>query len=77
LDLSNVVNNGGRGRAASIVLHRPVESAPDRGCKMRFVMQLDSGLPQADGGEWPWGGGANDTFRGAPCRTRAHLRHCT
>ncbi|PXX38344.1 hypothetical protein NA66_1003322 [Burkholderia pyrrocinia] len=44
---------------------------------MRFVMQLDSGLPQADGGEWPSGGGANDTFRGAPCRTRAHLRHCT
>ncbi|MPV66103.1 hypothetical protein GD429_09565 [Burkholderia sp. BE17] len=78
MDLSNIVNNGGRGRAASIVLHRPVESASDCGCKIRFVMQLDSGLPQADGGEWLWGGGgAIDTFRCAPCRTGAHLRQCT
>ncbi|TDA45424.1 hypothetical protein EVG18_21435 [Burkholderia pyrrocinia] len=59
------------------MLHRPVDFAPDRGCKMRFVIQLHSGLPQAYGGEWPWSGGANDTFRCAPCRARAPLRQCT
>ncbi|KVL02400.1 hypothetical protein WS93_12260 [Burkholderia cepacia] len=51
---------------------------PDRGRKMSFVMQLDSSLPQTDGGEWRWGsGGANDTFRCAPCRTSVHLWQCT
>jgi hypothetical protein len=45
---------------------------------MRFAMQLDSELPQVDGGEWLWGsGGANYTFWCAPCRTSAHLWQCT
>lgn len=51
---------------------------PDCGRKMHFVMQLDSRLPQTDGGEWLWGsGGANYTFWCAPCRTSAHLWQCT
>ncbi|MDI9682322.1 hypothetical protein QM334_36615, partial [Burkholderia cenocepacia] len=51
---------------------------PDCGRKMRFAMQLDSELPQVDGGEWLWGsGGANYTFWCAPCRTSAHLWQCT
>ncbi|WP_279613436.1 hypothetical protein [Burkholderia pyrrocinia] len=38
------------------------------------MMQLDSDLPQADGGERLWGSsGAHNTFRRAPCRTGAHL----
>ncbi|MCU9953143.1 hypothetical protein OEJ37_07180 [Burkholderia sp. BKH01] len=42
------------------------------------MMQLDSNLPQVDGGERLWGSsGANHTFRCAPCRTGVHLRHCT
>ncbi|MBJ9916871.1 hypothetical protein I5784_19100 [Burkholderia cenocepacia] len=51
---------------------------PDCSRKMRFAMQLDSELPQVDGGEWLWGsGGANYTFWCAPCRTSAHLWQCT
>ncbi|CAB3768580.1 hypothetical protein GQ57_03815 [Burkholderia sp. MSh2] len=51
---------------------------PDCGRGMRFVMQIDSNLPQVDGGEWLWGsGGANYTFWCAPCRTSAHLWQCT
>ncbi|MDN7426074.1 hypothetical protein [Burkholderia sp. AU45388] len=53
-------------------------ACPDCGRTMHFAMQLDSQLPQVDGGEWLWGsGGANYTFWCAPCRTSAHLWQCT
>ncbi|MNV65460.1 hypothetical protein D3C71_1581540 [compost metagenome] len=43
-----------------------------------FVMQLDSGLPQADGGKWLWGsGGCNYTFWCADCRVSGQLWQCT
>ncbi len=50
----------------------------DCGETMRFVMQLDSGLPQEDGVEMLWGsGGANYTYWCNECRTSAHLWQCT
>ncbi|WP_374583752.1 hypothetical protein [Pseudoduganella sp.] len=60
-----------------------VQSAgyPDCPCcsrKMRFILQLDSGLPSADGEEWLWGsGGVAYAFSCAPCRTTAYLWQCT
>jgi len=66
------------GGAPSWVQSAWYPDCPDCGRKMSFVMQLDSGLPQTDGGEWLWGsGGANYTFWCAPCRTSAHLWQCT
>lgn len=51
---------------------------PDCGDCMDFVMQLDSNLPQEDGGEWLWGsGGCNYTFWCAHCRVSAHFWQCT
>lgn len=46
--------------------------------KMRFIAQLDSGLPTADGGEWLWGsGGIGYAFGCTPCRNTAFLWQCT
>ncbi|WP_230684495.1 hypothetical protein [Burkholderia cepacia] len=74
-DRQNLSRVGG---APSWVQSAWYPDCPDCGRKMRFVMQLDSDLPQADGGEWLWGsGGANYTFWCAPCRTSAHLWQCT
>lgn len=51
---------------------------PDCHQTMRFVMQLDSGLPLADGVEWLWGsGGCNYSFWCAGCRVSGHLWQCT
>ncbi len=53
-------------------------SCPDCGVRMAFAMQLDSDLPQEDGGEWSWGsGGCNYTFWCADCRVSGHLWQCT
>lgn len=51
---------------------------PDCQQDMAFVMQLDSGLPQADDGEWLWGsGGCNYTFWCADCRVSGQRWQCT
>ncbi len=51
---------------------------PDCDTRMAFAMQLDSDLPQEDGGEWSWGsGGCNYTFWCAHCRVSGHLWQCT
>lgn len=51
---------------------------PDCGKLMDYAMQLDSDLPQEDGGEWLWGsGGCNYTFWCAHCRVSGHLWQCT
>ena len=51
---------------------------PDCHTTMGFVMQLDSNLPQTDGGGWLWGsGGCNYTFWCPVCRVSAHLWQCT
>ncbi|MGS0896930.1 hypothetical protein ACVBGC_31010 [Burkholderia stagnalis] len=74
-DRQNLSRVGG---APSWVQSAWYPDCPDCGRKMRFAMQLDSNLPQTDGGEWLWGsGGANYTFWCAPCRTSAHLWQCT
>jgi hypothetical protein len=45
---------------------------------MRFVMQLDSGLPNEGDGEWLWGsGGICYVFGCSPCRSTAFLWQCT
>ncbi|WP_233342615.1 hypothetical protein [Burkholderia cepacia] len=77
--MSNSRQNLSRvGGAPSWVQSAWYPDCPDCGRKMSFVMQLDSNLPQTDGGEWLWGsGGANYTFWCAPCRTSAHLWQCT
>jgi hypothetical protein len=77
--MSNSRQNLSRvGGAPSWVQSAWYPDCPDCGHTMAFVMQLDSGLPQTDGGEWLWGsGGANYTFWCAACRTSAHLWQCT
>ncbi len=51
---------------------------PDCDKRMDFAMQLDSDLPQQDGGEWMWGsGGCNYTFWCAHCRVSGQLWQCT
>lgn len=45
---------------------------------MHFLLQLDSDLPQADGGEWLWGsGGCAYCFWCDDCRISAWLWQCT
>ena len=45
---------------------------------MRFMLQLDSQLPDQDGEEWLWGsGGVAYGFNCAACRTTAYLWQCT
>ncbi|NIE61382.1 MULTISPECIES: hypothetical protein [unclassified Burkholderia] len=77
--MSNSGQNLSRvGGAPSWVQSAWYPDCPDCRRKMQFVMQLDSDLPQTDGGEWLWGsGGANYTFWCAPCRTSAHFWQCT
>ena len=66
------------GGAPSWVQSADYPACPDCQEDMDFVMQLDSGLPQADGGEWLWGsGGCNYTFWCAGCRVSGHLWQCT
>lgn len=66
------------GGAPSWVQSAEYPACPDCHEDMDFVMQLDSGLPQADGGEWLWGsGGCNYTFWCAGCRVSGHLWQCT
>lgn len=53
-------------------------ACPDCERRMSFAMQLDSDLPQADGGDWMWGsGGCNYSFWCGHCRVSAHLWQCT
>ncbi|CUJ42426.1 hypothetical protein [Achromobacter dolens] len=53
-------------------------ACPDCDQRMSFAMQLDSDLPQADGGDWMWGsGGCNYSFWCGHCRVSAHLWQCT
>jgi len=60
-----------------------VQSAdyPDCPCctkKMRFMLQLDSNLPDQDGEKWLWGsGGVAYGFSCSACRTTAYLWQCT
>jgi hypothetical protein len=60
-----------------------IQSADFPDCKscgetMHFLLQLDSGLPGADGGEWLWGsGGICYAFRCAACRITAFRWQCT
>lgn len=50
----------------------------DCGAPMPFVLQLDSDLPTADGGEWLWGsGGIAYVFWCDSCRVSAALWQCT
>lgn len=66
------------GGAPSWVQSPDYPACPDCQQDMAFVMQLDSGLPQADGGEWLWGsGGCNYTFWCAGCRVSGQLWQCT
>jgi len=66
------------GGAPSWVQSADYPACPDCQQDMHFVMQLDSGLPQADGGKWLWGsGGCNYTFWCAGCRVSGHLWQCT
>lgn len=45
---------------------------------MQFLMQLDSDLPMADGGEWLWGsGGIGYVFWCDACRVSGYLWQCT
>ncbi|KQZ39537.1 hypothetical protein ASD58_03815 [Duganella sp. Root1480D1] len=54
---------------------------PDCPCckkKMRFMLQLDSQLPDQDSEEWLWGsGGVAYGFNCATCRTTAYIWQCT
>ncbi len=53
-------------------------SCPCCGEKMKFMMQLDSELPDEEGEEWLWGsGGICYGFICAPCRTTAFMWQCT
>lgn len=60
-----------------------VQSADHPSCaccgeKMKFMMQLDSELPDEEGEEWLWGsGGICYGFSCAPCRTTAFMWQCT
>jgi len=66
------------GGAPSWVQSADYPACPDCGEDMPLAMQLDSGLPQEDGGEWLWGsGGCNYTFWCAACRVSGHLWQCT
>lgn len=66
------------GGAPSWVQSADYPACPDCQQDMSFVMQLDSGLPQDDGGEWLWGsGGANYTFWCAGCRVSGQQWQCT
>ncbi|MFY0475531.1 hypothetical protein [Achromobacter marplatensis] len=66
------------GGAPSWVQSPDYPACPDCQQDMAFVMQLDSGLPQADGGEWLWGsGGCNYTFWCAGCHVSGQLWQCT
>ncbi len=66
------------GGAPSWVQSAHYPACPDCGEDMPLAMQLDSGLPQDDGGEWLWGsGGCNYTFWCAACRVSGHLWQCT
>jgi len=66
------------GGAPSWVQSADYPECPDCGQHMDLAMQLDSGLPQADGGEWLWGsGGCNYTFWCKHCRVSGQLWQCT
>lgn len=66
------------GGAPSWIQGAEYPDCPDCHRRMYFVMQLDSGLPLADGNEWLWGsGGCNYTFWCEDCRVSAHLWQCT
>jgi len=66
------------GGAPSWVQSADYPACPDCQRDMAAVMQLDSGLPQADGGEWLWGsGGCNYTFWCTGCRVSGQLWQCT
>ncbi|MBB3120867.1 hypothetical protein [Pseudoduganella violacea] len=53
-------------------------SCPCCGEKMKFMLQLDSELPDENGEEWLWGsGGICYGFSCAPCRTTAYMWQCT
>ncbi|CAB3844876.1 serine/threonine-protein kinase [Achromobacter animicus] len=66
------------GGAPSWVQSADYPACADCGEDMPLAMQLDSGLPQEDGGEWLWGsGGCNYTFWCAACRVSGHLWQCT
>ena len=66
------------GGAPSWVQSADYPACPDCGQDMGLAMQLDSGLPQEDGGEWLWGsGGCNYTFWCATCRVSGQRWQCT
>lgn len=51
---------------------------PRCGEAMHFLLQLDSGLPTADGGKWLWGsGGLVYVFWCGPCRVSGMFWQCT
>lgn len=51
---------------------------PTCGKSMRFMLQLDSDLPTAEGDDWLWGsGGICYAFQCGPCRNTAYLWQCT
>lgn len=66
------------GGAPSWVQSADYPECPDCGQHMGLAMQLDSGLPQEDGGEWLWGsGGCNYTFWCPDCRVSGQRWQCT
>ncbi|MNT59195.1 hypothetical protein D3C72_1966820 [compost metagenome] len=66
------------GGAPSWVQSANYPACPDCSQDMDFAMQLDSGLPQEEGGEWLWGsGGCNYTFWCKDCRVSGQLWQCT
>lgn len=66
------------GGAPAWVQSADYPACPDCDRDMDMAMQLDSGLPQEDGGEWLWGsGGCNYTFWCKDCRVSGQLWQCT
>lgn len=74
-DRQNVHRVGG---FPSWIQDEEIVKCPDCGRSMRFILQLDSRLPDLNGGRWLWGsGGLLYVFWCGDCRIDAQMWQCT